>query len=279
MKEDKRIGRSLADLMSEHRLDEVLDGETIVEVNLAEIEPNPYQPRRIFNDDKIDELASSIKEHGVFQPIILKKVKDNNYIIVAGERRFRASKKIGFSKIPAIIRAYQEEKVAEIALVENLQREDLTAIEEANAYLNVMAHLKMTQAELAQRLGKSRTHITNIIGLLVLPETVQEMILKRQISMGHARALSKLDSSQRIEELARKIITEGLSVRAIEEATQTETKKINIVRRSKPVVYSQYEKKLLKQLGIKTKISETKIVFEFNDEELLKKIMDKLLND
>ena len=131
MKEDKLIPRNLRDLIEEHNVDKVLDGEVILEVPLDKIIANPFQPRRIFEQEKIDELAESIKQHGVFQPIIVKKLKDNSYMIVSGERRFRASKSVGLESIPAIIRNYTEDKVAEIALAENLQREDLTPIEEA----------------------------------------------------------------------------------------------------------------------------------------------------
>jgi ParB family chromosome partitioning protein len=161
MSEEKKA-RTLTDLLHEHHVDDVLEGETIEEIRLDEIKPNPFQPRRIFDEEKIDELAQSIKEHGVFQPIILKKVK-TGYIIVSGERRYRAALKVGLSTIPSIIRQYEEAKVAEIALAENLQRENLTPIEEAEAYKIIMKSLKLTQVELAKKVGKSRSHVTNTL--------------------------------------------------------------------------------------------------------------------
>lgn len=276
MTDDKKKARGLQDLIAEHKLDDLLEGETIVEIPLEKIVPNPYQPRRIFDVTKINELAESIREHGVFQPIIVKSVKDG-YMIVAGERRFRASRQVGLKSIPAIVRAYQEEKVAQIALVENLQREDLTAIEEAEAYLNVMKHLKLTQQELAIRIGKSRAHITNILGLLNLPESVQTMILKRQLSMGHARALSKLEDPQIIHELADKIIFENLSVRAAESLTSSETKMKAIKRKSKPILYKRYEKSLSTQLKVKAKIIGNKLILEGQSEQQLIDLIEELL--
>ncbi|PKK93957.1 MAG: chromosome partitioning protein ParB, partial [Tenericutes bacterium HGW-Tenericutes-6] len=171
---NEKKARTFTDLLQEHHIDDVLEGEIIEEVSLRDIKPNPFQPRRIFDEEKINELAQSIKEHGVFQPIILKRVK-NGFIIVSGERRFRASQIVGLKTIPSIIRQYEEAKVAEIALAENLQRENLTPIEEAEAYKIVMSNLKLTQNELAEKVGKSRSHVTNTLGLLNLPEEVQNM--------------------------------------------------------------------------------------------------------
>ncbi|PKK92520.1 MAG: chromosome partitioning protein ParB, partial [Tenericutes bacterium HGW-Tenericutes-6] len=230
---DEKNARTLTDLLQEHHVDDVLEGEVIDEIQLAQIKPNPFQPRRIFDEEKINELAQSIKEHGVFQPIILKKVRQG-YIIVSGERRFRAASKVGLQTIPSIIRQYEESKVAEIALAENLQRENLTPIEEAEAYKVVMNNLKLTQAELAIKIGKSRSHVTNTLGLLNLPEQVQQMLLTNKISMGHARALSKLEDIQQIIKLANQIVEKQLSVRQIEELTKTEIKTNKIKRTVDP---------------------------------------------
>jgi ParB family chromosome partitioning protein len=275
MNEEKKA-RTFTDLLQEHHVDDVLEGEIIEEILLAEIKPNPFQPRRIFDEEKINELAQSIKEHGVFQPIILKKVKQG-YIIVSGERRYRAALKVGLKTIPSIIRQYEESKVAEIALAENLQRENLTPIEEAEAYKIVMKSLNLTQTELAEKVGKSRSHVTNTLGLLNLPQEVQQLLLTNAISMGHARALSKLENDQQIIMLAHRIIEKQLSVRQIEELTQIE-EKTNKIERKKTTKYSTQEKRLTQSLGHKVKIDDKKIVIYFKEdspESLIERLMKK----
>ncbi len=260
-----KIGRGLEDLLLENNInvDEILDGEVISNICLTEIKPNPYQPRKIFNEEKIDELAASISKNGVFQPIIVKKVNDY-YIIVSGERRYRACKKLGLEKIPAIVRNYDESKVAEIALVENLQREDLTPMEEAEAYAHIMKSLGMTQNDLAIKIGKSRSHITNMLGLLNLPDEVARLVSDGTISMGHARTLSKLEDPKRIIELANRIVKKSLTVREIEELAKNE-KKANVIKRVDKK-YASIEKKISKKLNCKVKIDENKISIKVDDE-------------
>jgi ParB family chromosome partitioning protein len=275
MKDDKKA-RTLSDLLQEHHVDDVLEGEVIDEISLIEIKPNPFQPRRIFDEEKINELAQSIKEHGVFQPIILKRVK-LGYIIVSGERRFRAAQKVGLKTIPSIIRQYEESKVAEIALAENLQRENLTPIEEAEAYKVVMGSLKLTQAELATKIGKSRSHVTNMIGLLNLPQEVQQMLLTNQISMGHARALSKLENESKIIKIAKSIIEKQLSVRQVEDLTKIEEKTNKMKRKTEPK-YSDQEKQLSISFGHKVKIDDKKIVIYLKEDEVndvIKRLLKK----
>jgi ParB family transcriptional regulator, chromosome partitioning protein len=273
MNEDKKA-RTFLDLLSEHHVDDVLEGETIEEILLEKIKPNPFQPRRLFDEEKINELAQSIKEHGIFQPIILKKVKQG-YIIVSGERRFRAAQKVGLKAIPSIIRQYEESKVAEIALAENLQRENLTPIEEAEAYKIVMSNLKLTQTELAEKVGKSRSHVTNTLGLLNLPQEVQQLLLTNQISMGHARALSKLEDNNQIVRLAHRTIKNQLSVRQIEELTKIE-EKTNKIKRSSEPKYTSEENELFNTYGQKVKIDDKKIVIYYKEDQL-KNLIDKLL--
>ena len=203
------LGRGLEQLFSDENIsfddieetiiDEAKKNNEVVDLPLSELRPNPYQPRKIFDDDALNELASSIKEHGVFQPIIVKKTV-KGYDIVAGERRFRASKIAGLVTIPAIIKDFSDDEMMSIALLENLQRENLSAIEEANAYKAMIDASNITQEELANRVGKSRSHITNMLGLLKLPASVQDMVLYNKISMGHARVLSKLEDRDKIEE-------------------------------------------------------------------------------
>ncbi len=273
MSEDKKA-RTFTDLLHEHRVDEVLEGEIIEEISLSNIKSNPFQPRRVFDEDKIDELAQSIKEHGVFQPIILKKVKQG-YMIVSGERRFRAALKVGLKTIPSIIRQYEEAKVAEIALAENLQRENLTPIEEAEAYKVIMKNMSLTQAELALKVGKSRSHVTNTLGLLNLPQEVQNLLLTNQISMGHARALSKLENAQKIIKLAHQIIDKQLSVRQIEELTKIE-EKTNKIERKKISRFQSKEKQLSSVMGQRVRIDEKKIVI-YVKEEQLNEMIERLL--
>lgn len=275
---NKLVGRGLKDLIEEHNVDKVLDGEIIYDVKLEEIKPNPFQPRKIFDQEKIDELASSIKEHGVFQPIILKKVQEG-YIIVSGERRYRASKQLGLEKIPAIIRNYHDSKVAEISIVENLQREDLTPIEEANAYQIMIQTMNLTQSEVANKVGKSRSYITNMLGLLKLPTEVQTLILERKLSMGHARTLSKLKNNEKIIELANKAINDNLSVRDIEELSKHESKKNKIQREATTKKYKAEKSLLSKYYTSKVDVNNNKVTFKVNNEEELEKLLERLIKN
>ena len=279
------LGRGLESLFSdditsfeeieESIVDEAKKNNEVVELPLSELRPNPYQPRKIFDDEALNELASSIKEHGVFQPIIVKKTI-KGYDIVAGERRFRASKKAGLTTIPAIIQDFTDEEMMSIALLENLQREDLNAIEEANAYKAMLGASNLTQEELAQRVGKSRSHVTNMLGLLKLPKTVQDMVLYNKISMGHARVLSKLESKDQIEDLADKVVKDGLSVRELESLSSDENIKRStpIVRTKKENEYKDVEKMLKEKLGTKVKISNNKINISFTNVQDLNRILE-----
>ena len=277
---EKILGRGLKDLLNENSfdVDQIQEGEVIVNIPLDEIKPNPFQPRTIFNQEKIDDLAQSIKEYGVLQPIILKAVSDG-YIIVSGERRYRASKQVGLETIPAIVRQYDPSRVAEIALLENLQREDLTPIEEAIAYKNIIEQIGYTQKDLADRIGKSRSYVTNVLGLLNLPENIQKMILDGDISMGHARVLSKLKNKKRIQYLASLIITKGLSVRQIEELGKQEKKVKQIKTTEKNPQLKKYEKSLEKRYGYQVSIKNNRVTFKCDDEERIKELISKLMGE
>ena len=253
--------------------------EAITMVKLSELRSNPYQPRKVFDEDALKELAASIKEHGVFQPIIAKK-SIKGYEIIAGERRVKASIMAGLEEIPTIIRNFDDTEMMEIALLENLQRENLNAIEEANAYKKLLETLSLTQEQLAARLGKSRSHITNMIGLLALPEVIQQDVSEQKISMGHARVLSKLDNKEQQRELADKLIAEGLSVRSLEELTNSEErypkahKQVKTKETSNDYKYLQDE--LCERLGAKVRIKSNKIEISFvngNDLNRLLEIM------
>ena len=282
----RALGRGLEDLFNSENLDlesveakiyESASNEEIIELNLNELRPNPYQPRRVFDDEALKELASSIKEHGVFQPIIVKK-SIKGYDIIAGERRFRASKMAGLEKIPAIIRDFTDEQMMEIALLENLQREDLSVIEEALAYKSMIEHLNLTQDELSKRVGKSRSHITNILGLLRLPGEVQQMVSDNRITMGHARALSKLESRDEIIKLANKIVDENLIVRDVENITSDNSvqKKVKVNRKSSDNQYKYVEDLLRDKFDTKVNIKNKKIEITYSNLSDLNRILEVL---
>lgn len=250
--------------------------ETIETIDLNLISPNPYQPRRVFDQEKLDELANSIREHGIFQPIILKKV-NSGYLIVAGERRYRAANKAGLKTIPAIVREYEDGQITELSLIENLQREDLTPIEEAEAYNTLRKNLGLTHNELALKVSKSRSHITNILGLLSLPEDVQEMVNNKKLSMSHARVLSKIDDPKRIIELAKLIVKKDLSVRQIEKLAKEEVKVVQQKQTIKPNIYYSYEKELNQKLGYPVNVQSKKLTISYKNNKELENLLEKLL--
>lgn len=222
------VKRHLDDLLEENAI-QGLGKEEVVDIDLDFISPNPYQPRKHFDETALNELAESIRANGVLQPIIVKKVA-SGYMLVAGERRCKAAKIAGFTTIPAIVRDYNNQYLAELALLENIQREDLTIIEEAQAYKNAIDSLNLTHLELATKIGKSRSYVSNTLGILSLPISVLDDINQGHISMGHARALSKLKDIDRIKKIAVKIIESKLTVRDIEALVKKEKKKNQINR-------------------------------------------------
>ena len=249
--------------------------EAIVKVPLNELHANPYQPRKTFDEEALQELAASIKEHGVFQPIIVKKgIK--GYEIIAGERRVKAATIAGLTEIPAIIRDFNDQEMMEIALLENLQREDLNAIEEANAYRKLQENLNITQESLAKRLGKSRSHITNMLGLLTLPLDIQKQIEEKKISMAHARVLSKLEDREQQISLANRIINEKISVHELEELTSNNNyEKKNKITRKKTINEYQYlEDELCEKLGTKVKVKSNKIEISFVNNNDLNRLLE-----
>ena len=286
MEKKRALGRGLEELFNsenleldkiEKRIIEDASNEEIVEINLDELRSNPYQPRKIFDEDALKELSESIKNYGVFQPIIVKK-SIRGYDIIAGERRVKASIMAGLKTIPAIVREFTDEQMMQIALLENLQRENLTAIEEATAYKDIISALQITQDELSKKIGKSRSHVTNMLGLLRLPNSVQDMILKNEISMGHARVLSKLENVDEILSLAKDVVDNNLSVRDLEKKVNKDYKRnVEIVRREKSNSnYSYLEKALEDKLGTKVKISNNKIDISFSSDMDLTRILEIL---
>lgn len=280
----KALGRGLEELFSTEVLDfdtfenNVIESATendIKEIPVGEIRPNPYQPRKTFNDDALKELSESIKNYGVFQPIIVKK-SIKGYDLIAGERRLRASKLAGLEKIPAIVKEFTDEEMREISLLENLQRENLTAIELAWAYKGIIDNLDIRQEDLAQKIGKSRAHVTNILGLLNLPDNVQKMVLNNEISMGHARVLSKMDDIEEVKNLANRIVNENLSVHDIENISRQEEirKRVPVTRRNTNNDYLPVENVMKEVLGTKVKIDSKKINIYFENINDLNRILE-----
>lgn len=283
----KALGKGLEQLFS----DEVINFESfekeiienskneITEIPLDEIQSNPYQPRKTFNDESLKELAESIKEYGIIEPIIVKKTV-KGYYLVAGERRSKAARLAGLETIPAVIKDLSDEDMMEIALIENIQREDLNPIEEAMAYQNIININNMTQEEFARKFGKSRSHVTNMLGLLNLPDATKKMVEEKKISMGHARALSKLNDNQKIDDLTDQVITDNLSVRDLEHIISTENlpkkNKITMPKKETNIRFNIYEKNMCKQIGTKVKIKNNKIEIPFDNEKDLERILEIL---
>ena len=253
--------------------------EEIVDINLDELRSNPYQPRKVFDEDALRELSESIKQHGVFQPIIVKK-SIKGYEIIAGERRVKASRMAGLTTVPAIVREFDDTEMMEIALLENLQREDLNPFEEANAYIKIMEAKNLTHDELAKALGKSQSYITNTIGLLRLPEEIRELVVNGKLSMTHARILSKMSDRSTIMTLADRIIKENLSVRDLEEiAKGNDIKKVVKVNRQVKESDREYkyaEELLCEKLDSKVRVYKNKIEVKFSNTEDLNRILDIL---
>lgn len=250
----------------------------VKEISLDEIRSNPYQPRTEFNEDKLNELAESIKEHGILEPVILKK-SIKGYELVAGERRCKAARLAGLQVVPAIIKEFTDKEMMELALIENIQREDLNPIEEARAYKNIMSKLSMTQDECAKRFSKSRSYITNILGLLNLPDDVQKLVSDGALSASHARILSKLEDDNEITKLANRICSEGMSVHELESVSKVEQlpKKRQITRTENVNrQYKVYESSLRELIGTKVNIGGKKIVIPFDSDADLNRIMDIL---
>ena len=267
----KRLGKGLNALFNDYEVGD----QTVEQIPINECRTNPYQPRKTFDADAIEELKISILEYGIIQPLIVRK-SIKGYEIVAGERRFRAAKEAGLHEIPAIIKDFDDRKMMEIALLENLQREDLTVIEEALAYKNLINELHLTQEELSKKLGKSRSHIANTMRLLSLPEEVIVHINNGELSMGHGRALLGLKNKDKLNGLVDKIRKNNLNVRQVEQMIIELNKKKPKQKPKKQqndVFVQEYEMQLRDLLGTNVKIQKNKnkgkIEIEFySDEEL-----------
>lgn len=248
------------------------------EVRIADVKPNPYQPRKVFNEDKLAELAHSIKEHGVFTPILVKKdVK--GYVLIAGERRLKASKLAGKKDIPAIVVDFNDKQMEEVALIENIQREDLNAIEEAQAYEAMMKSQKLTQNDLAQKIGKSRSHVANIVRLLDLPKKVQNYVLEGKVSAGHAKAVAALDDKDLMVQIIERAIKEELNVRKVEAIVAG----YSLSKHKKPTIKMEKDKNFMyvegllrKRLGTKIEVSQKEIKIKYTSSKDLNRILELL---
>lgn len=283
----KALGKGLEQLFSgeafnleefEKNVVDNANKDEILMINLNELRSNPYQPRKVFDKELLEELASSIKEYGILEPIIVKK-SIKGYEIVAGERRSIAAKMAGLSEVPAIIRDFNDEEMMSIALLENIQRENLNIIEEALAYKKMIEVMHITQEELSTKVGKSRSHITNILGILKLPSKVQELVLNNKITMGHARCLSKLEDESEIFSLAQDVVNKNLSVRELEDIINdnNSVKKVPIKRHVQVDERHNVVQSIMREkIGTMVKINNNKIVIPYDSDKDLERILEIL---
>ena len=258
--------------------------EQIKQIDISDIKPNPYQPRKTFDENHLNDLADSIKQYGILQPIVLRKTVQGYYIVVV-ERRFRASKIAGLKYVSAIIKDLTDEDMMELAVIENLQREDLNAIEEAESYQRLMTDLKITQQEVAKRLSKSRPYIANMLRLLHLPKKIADMVKDGRLTSAHGRTLLAIKDEQQMLRLAKRVVKEKWSVRYLENhvnelknvSSKSETDKVDI---TKPKFIKQQERQLREQYGTKVDISIKKSVgkisFEFDSQDDFVRIIEQL---
>ena len=281
----KALGKGLEQLFSntvidfdnfENNIVEENEGN-VTEVNIDDIRSNPYQPRKSFDIESLNELAKSIKEYGVVQPIIVKK-SIKGYERVAGERRTKAAKIAGLKKIPAIIKDFDDQEMMEIALVENIQREDLNPIDEATSISNIIKLRGYTQEEFANKFGKSRSYVTNILGLLKLPDEVKKLVEKRSLSMSHARVISKIEDEDKAIDLAKKVITDSLSVHELEKLSQEEKQVSNKVKSKSnyDTKYRMFENVIMDALNTKVRVHKNKIEVYFDGVDELEDILAKM---
>ncbi|MFD1429292.1 ParB/RepB/Spo0J family partition protein [Lacticaseibacillus mingshuiensis] len=281
-KNSKGLGRGIDAIFKDFESPD-LSLSNVEELPLKDIRPNPYQPRKTFDEEALEELAASIKNTGVFQPIIVRQ-SVSGYEIITGERRFRASKMAGKETIPAIIRTFDDPAMMEIAVLENLQREDLTPLDEAQAYDTLIKKLKLTQAEVSKRLGKSRPYIANYLRLLTLPPEVKKLLNTNKLSMGQARTLLSLKDKKKINAVAKKTVADGLTVRQLErlinQMNAGEARPQHTEKKKSPYLRAS-ENQLAGRFGTKVNIAQTqrgkgKIEIDFTDNSDLTRILELL---
>lgn len=286
MNQNSRLGKGLSQIFGpdvSQMLDDIQNGQVETDrqeqtkIPVSSIRPNPYQPRKVFDKESLQDLASSIEQHGIFTPILVKR-SIQGYELIAGERRLRASKLAGLSEIPAIVVNFDDRQMMEISLLENIQREDLNVIEEAKAYEQMIRKLNYTQEQTAMRVGKSREHVTNLLRLLKLPEDVQEYVVEKKLSMGHVRALLGLKDEDSMRRLARQAISQGWSVRKMEQAVKDAQEKKRA--REELPAESIYVKDARRQLEdffqTTVKVKSNTVSIHFEDDTDLNRILEKL---
>lgn len=280
----QRLGKGLTSIFGQDVskvLDDIQNGDMQMEsqeqskIPVDEIRPNPYQPRKVFDDAALQELSSSIKQHGVFTPILVKK-SIQGYDLIAGERRLRASKLAGMTDIPAIIVDFNDQEMMEIALLENIQREDLNVIEEAKAYEKLIQRLGYTQEQLAHRVGKSREHITNTLRLLKLPEDVQDYVQNKQLSMGHVRALLGLKNEYSMRKIAKQAIDQGLSVRKVEQMVKDANNKKPQEKPKEDIYLKAAKESLQEYFQTSVSVGKNSISIHYENKEDLNRILELL---
>ncbi len=281
-KDSSRLGRGLDSLFGQQNVTDILediengkDQRSQLMIPVSEIRPNPYQPRKIFNKEALEELSLSIQQHGVFTPILVKK-SISGYELITGERRWRASKMANLEEIPAIVVDFDDQQMMEVALLENVQREDLNVIEEAKAYEQLIQRLNYTQEQLAHRIGKSREHITNTLRLLRLPKEVQEKVTSKQLSMGHARALLGLKDEELMKKIAKQTIQQGLSVRKVEQLVKAQSQKKEEPKQEESVFVKDAKRKLEEYFQTSVHIGTHNISIHYENEEDLNRILELL---
>lgn len=286
----KALGRGLSALLGEESAKETNNEEGFIEIDIDLITPNAEQPRTRFTEANLDELAQSIKVNGVVQPILVRK-RSNGYELIAGERRWRASQRAGMTKIPAVVKDISDDKILELALVENIQRQELNAIEEAKAYKKLIESIGLTQEMVASRVGKDRTFIANYLRILKLPDDIQDLVSEEKISVGHARALLMVDNSDAQRRVARSIMEMSLSVRETEKAVKRisrgdgEITEKKVVKPVQDANYKVAETKLRRKFGTQVRIipdgkgTGGKIEFEYFGESDLDRIYSLMLSE
>lgn len=276
------LGRGLDSLFADNSVEEI--NPSVNKLRIMEIEPNHDQPRKDFDEKSLSELAESIEQHGVLQPLVVRPLANGSYQLVAGERRWRAARIAGLAEVPVVIKELTDEEVIEIAMIENLQREDLNPLEEALGYRYMMDELNITQEQAAEKVGKSRPAVANALRLLKLPNEIQDMVKNNLISPGHARALLGFDSEDMIVQTAKMIIKEDLSVREVENLVKKSKKIPKVTKQQKrDKFFSEVEIALVENLGRKVKIKEAKqdagvLEIEFFDKDDLEGLAMKLEN-
>ena len=283
MASKKKLGKGLSEIFGDNFdsfLDDISNGSTDIkasqsEIPIKDIRPNPYQPRKTFDKQALQELADSIKQYGVFQPVVVRKAL-SGYDLIVGERRLRASKLAGKTTIPAIIVDFDDQKMMEISLLENIQREDLTPIEEANAYNQLIKKYHYTQEDLAKQLGKSRTNITNVLRLLNLPKEVQKMVSENKLLYSQARAILSLEDNSDMVEVASQAVAEGLSVKQIEKLCRKKGKSGKPSKKGpkRDPFMEDVVDRLQKKFSTKVEIKNKSINIKYNDVEDLNRILE-----